>query len=97
MQCRFFFKHIALPAAVQAKADFVRATDNDELDANQLDNLRLALINDCRLFTAIRFKVPYTVKSRLNLEMFDAQLEYHKEEWISGKRHEGSPTDDPIK
>ncbi|KLU83425.1 hypothetical protein MAPG_02485 [Magnaporthiopsis poae ATCC 64411] len=75
----------------------VRATDNDGLDASQLDNLRSALIDDCRLFTAIRLKVPFTAKGRLNLEMSDAQLEYHKEEWVSGKRHEGSPPDDPIR
>ncbi|KAH7000433.1 hypothetical protein EDB80DRAFT_866452 [Ilyonectria destructans] len=64
-----------------------------EQEVEELKQLRMELVADCRQLAAIRRKVPHAKRnSQMQLQVSPEQLNYLTEEWVSGKLRPGSPT-----
>ncbi|KAH7129774.1 hypothetical protein B0J13DRAFT_610892 [Dactylonectria estremocensis] len=93
-------KHIQLPIAVQKIAQYFRRFTQlkgalrlgEEPAVQEIEALQGQLVTDCTRFSQIRMKAGWTRAKRSGKSMSQEQFEYHKEEWISGKLHPGSPT-----
>lgn len=64
-------------------------------EIDELKQLQRQLLADCRQLAAIRRQLPHTRKSRMQLRVSPEQLDYLREEWMSGKLRQGSQTARP--
>ncbi|KAG5749114.1 hypothetical protein H9Q70_008207 [Fusarium xylarioides] len=95
-----FMKNMQLPIALAKIADYYRwyqslDITSQEIDQEDLGLRQMKLIADCRRFTYIRCKIPPGNIKRGDLILSPDQLNYFKEEWISGKAHPGSSAKTP--
>ncbi|KAL0936333.1 uncharacterized protein CTRU02_208548 [Colletotrichum truncatum] len=59
---------------------------------NAVAMLQEKLVHDCRRFTDLKLKVPWSKASRLRFELSPEQMRYLRDEWVSGKPHPGDDT-----
>lgn len=94
-----YLKHIHLPIFLSkvsvyyhqylALDPFTMAGQLEE--TRELEQIRQKLVADCNELATIRRKVPYKRKTRMELQVSPEQIEYLKEEWVSGKLRPNSP------
>lgn len=93
-----YCKHTSLPVFMNALGQFRREYEALEQRIksgngsalHQLAALQCDIVKKCRQYTDIRTKVPYRKDHRMRMKIDSKQLEYLKEEWVSGKLHPGS-------
>nr|XP_036579828.1 uncharacterized protein CTRU02_10304 [Colletotrichum truncatum]KAF6787508.1 hypothetical protein CTRU02_10304 [Colletotrichum truncatum] len=64
---------------------------------NAVAMLQEKLVHDCRRFTDLKLKVPWSKASRLRFELSPEQMRYLRDEWVSGKPHPGDDTVGDVK
>ncbi|OBR04842.1 hypothetical protein CH63R_11545 [Colletotrichum higginsianum IMI 349063] len=93
-------KHTSLPIFLQELGKYYRqwvATECSyqsgvSVAREKIAFLQSKLVRDCRRFTDITLKVPWSKTARLNLDISPAQMQYLRDEWIAGKPHPGDVT-----